>query len=226
MATTRPERYETLLDVTTASRLAEQVDAAAAASPLKTTIVPSDEAMRLAAKIAAALDKEQNLVLFCGAVERDGSDLVSAQVALALARIEREPVLLVDTNFSSPSLHSLFAVAAEPGISEMRLRKNSDDCLRLLEGGLSLLTCGDAAKACADWPEYAHLLAKMAERFRWVIASGPALPGGEATLQTCNFDGTVLVTRSGRRRRQELADIQRELASLKANLLGVVISQE
>src|SRR5579859_2784793 len=93
MATTRPERYETLLDVTTASRLAEQVDAAAATSPLKTTIVPSDEAMRLAAKIAAALDKKQKLVLFCGAVERDGSDLVSAQVALTLARIEREPVL-------------------------------------------------------------------------------------------------------------------------------------
>ncbi len=74
---------------------------------------------------------------------RDGKTTVAANLAIGMAQIGRR-VLLVDADLRHPSLHQLFGLEAESGLSTLLLQEDFEDiaAVDILEGTLSLVPAG------------------------------------------------------------------------------------
>ena len=184
----------------------------------------TSDAIRLAAKLAAALTTPEQVVLFSGLSDQAESAAAAAQVASGLARLDRGPVLLVDA-----SLHeaSLVDGSPEPGLCELLLREvELPELLPLVDTGLSVLSAGRRSSQALSLLSigFTTLLQCLRKQYRWIVVSGPPFLSAEGSCLAQQVDGTVIVAASGKHRREELVEVKREADSLKAKLLGVIIS--
>ena len=205
-------------------------DAGIAASGNRTAV--SDAAIRLAAKLRASFSPGHKVIVFTSAVSGEGVTETAGQVAHALTQMEQGPILLLDANLRFPSLHSKFKIHQIPGLSDLisKQAKLEETVFPTDVAGLSLLPAGVAAEdslallSSAEWPS---LLQVLRERFQFVIVdSASVLQFADIALIAPRADGVVIVMAAGERSRQELLQTKRMLDGLKANLLGVVLSEK
>lgn len=192
----------------------------------------SEDAIRLAARLKAALQESDKVLLFTGAGAGEGTSTVAAQVALAFAQMDVGSVLFLDANLHAPSAHTTFQVPQFPGFTDLiEEQATLDDAIHPTElGRLYVLPVGSSVvNALALFPavECAALLRTLAQRFRLiVIDSAPVLQRADTTLLVTYTDGVVLVIAAGERRHAEVLEIQRLLEGVKARLLGVVLTDK
>jgi Mrp family chromosome partitioning ATPase len=184
----------------------------------------TSDAIRVAAKLAAALATPEQVVLFSGLSDQGESAAAAAQVASGLARLDRGPVLLVDA-----SLHeaSLVDGSPGPGLCELLLGEvELPEVLPLVDTGLSVLSAGRPSSQALSLLSigFTTLLQCLRKQYRWIIVSGPPFLSAEGSCLAQQVDGTVIVVASGKHRREELVEVKRESDSLKGKLLGIIIS--
>lgn len=157
----------------------------------------------------------------------DGKSVSAANLSLAIAKSGKR-VLLIDADMRRPTVHQLFRVEQEIGLSDVltgeidwinAVRETSVD-------GLSLITSG----ACPDNPaelltahEMASLLNKAREEYDVVIVdTPPVLAVSDPSVIAPQADGLVLVVRMQKNKR---AAIRRTLETLDGHgvrVLGVI----
>jgi capsular exopolysaccharide synthesis family protein len=190
----------------------------------------SEDAIRLAARLKAALRESDKVLLFTGAVAGEGTSTVAMQVAFAFAQMDVGAVLLLDANLHAPSAHTTFQVPQSPGFTDLiEQQATPDHAIHPTEmSRLYVLPVGSTvvnALALFSALECTALLRTLAQRFRLiVIDSAPVLQSADTTLLVPHTDGVVLVIAAGERRHAEVLEIQRLLEGVKARLLGVVLS--
>jgi capsular exopolysaccharide synthesis family protein len=150
----------------------------------------------------AQLERHLKSVIVTSASPGDGKSHVAVNLALTLSDSYRRRVLLIDADLRRPSLHLLFKVHNDRGLSQA-LKAAADekaaavrisDTLTLLPAGrpeanpLSGLSSGRMKEIVAD----------AASRFDWVIVDSP--PVGvlaDAHLVSETVDAALLVVRAG-----------------------------
>ncbi len=159
-------------------------------------------------------------------VNGDGKSMVSANLAIALAR--NSAVVLLEGDLRKPVLSSLLGIATTAGLAEWWQSggKAIDGYLHAISGtNLSFLSAGFAQRVAEPLQSNAirELLARLAERFEWTIVdTPPMLPMADANLWARLVDGTLLVVREGWTPRKAL---QEGLQALDGpNLLGLVLN--
>ena len=157
----------------------------------------------------------------------DGKSVSAANLSLAVAKSGKR-VLLIDADMRRPTVHQLFRVEQEIGLSDV-LTGEIDWINAVREtpiDGLSLITSG----ACPDNPaelltanEMARLLKKAREEYDVVIVdTPPVLAVSDPSVIAPQTDGLVLVVRMEKNKR---AAIRRTLETLDghgARVLGVI----
>ena len=192
----------------------------------------SEDAVRLAATFKASRAATSNIILFTGIAALEGVSTVAAQVALALAQVESRPVLLVDANLRSPSVHATFHIQRGPGLVEVIEQSTSlTKGIHLLQGSaLSILPVGAVSKEALEVfpaPECAVLMERLREEFCFVIVdSSPLLQFIDTTLLVPYADSVVMVIAAGARRQPEIVEARRQLARLKAKTVGLVLCEK
>lgn len=189
----------------------------------------SDDAVRLASRLAASLAPDQRVVLFTGTGAAQGVSTVTAQVALAFAKLVQERILLLDANIDGPTLHTTFAVPVAPGLAEVLerrvtldaavSRKDVDNLWFLPRGGEADYIHLFGSEACKE------LLQSLRQKFRLtLIDASPILLSAPTSILASQSDGVVAVVAAGRDHKADVVELKRILDGLKVRLIGAVLT--
>lgn len=167
-------------------------------------------------------------VLITSTIPEEGKSMVSANLAVTLARKKQQKVLLLEGDLRRPVLAQQFGLGKLPGLGEW-LQDDPGPVANLyhLEGpGLWLLPAGRPPQNPLELMQsgrLAELMEQLTRCFDWiVIDSPPVLPLADTSVWTRFADGVLLVAREGKTERRQL---QRGLEALETSkLLGVVLN--
>lgn len=172
--------------------------------------------------------KSLKRILVTSSIAEEGKSLTSANLAVTLARKQRQKVLLIEGDLRRPVLSQELGLGRLPGLSES-LKGDSallKNIYYLEEAGMWFLPAGvppDNALELMQSPRLPEFLDQISGFFDWVVIdSPPILPLADTTVWSKMADGILLVARQGKTEKRAL---QRGLEALgRTNLLGVVLN--
>jgi len=171
----------------------------------------------------------RQVIMVTSSATMEGTTVVASSLALSLARAGRR-TLLVDGDLRSPSLHKLFSMPIEDGLSEV-LRSEIDlvDAIKPTNNeGLYMLTAGvcnaDAIHALAtDQPQ--AIFEKLRDQFDFIIIDAPPVLGISDSLSLGQYiDGAILTVL---RDHSEIRKVYKAVEMLKGmgvRVLGSVVN--
>lgn len=165
-------------------------------------------------------------LLITSTIPEEGKSMVSANLAITLARKHQLKVLLLEGDLRRPVLAQQFGLELVQGLSEW-LQSDSravPTIFRLDRLGFWFLPAGhppDNPLELMQLGRLAELMEQLTAWFDWVILdSPPVLPLADTSVWMRLADGVLLVAREGKTEKREL---QRGLEVLdQSKLLGVV----
>jgi protein-tyrosine kinase len=159
----------------------------------------------------------------------EGKTLISANLAVTLARQSQSRVLLVEGDLHNPALHALFGLSHLKGLRQWWDDPKSlisDFLYQINDLPLWYLPAGgrfDEPGLALQSGRFAEAFAQVAGPFDWVIVdSTPLLPMADANIWNRLVDGALLVVREGM---TPVNALKKGLASLDdPKLIGVVLN--
>lgn len=176
----------------------------------------------------AAVDDPPRTIAFTSANPGEGKSTVIGSLALAVAA-SGQPVILIDADLRRPRQALQFGVDGRVGLSEVL---NGDVALQDVlvpvgDHGLLLLPAGRTPPNPSEQLGSARmrdLLTALAETHMVLVDAPPVLPVTDSTLLSTAVDGTVLVVRHGKARKEHVEVARDMLAGVNARVLGVVLN--
>ena len=176
----------------------------------------------------AAVDDPPRTIAFTSSNPGEGKSTVIGSLALAVAAAG-QPVILIDADLRRPRQAVQFGVDSRVGLSEVL---NGDVALQDVlipvgDDGLLLLPAGRTPPNPSEQLGSARmkdLLTALAETHMVLVDAPPVLPVTDSTLLAAAVDGTVLVVRHGKTRKEHLEVARDMLAGVNARVLGVVLN--
>ena len=175
----------------------------------------------------SSYDKKIQTIVVTSAEAAEGKSTVSGNLALTFAQSNNK-VILVDCDLRKPSLHKKFQISNLIGLSEVILGKESiEHAIQKRNDNLYVLTSGKIP------PNPSEMLASSAmngllnllkEQFDVIILdSAPICAVTDAQVLSTRADGTIIVTRAERTKRDRVVEAKMLLDKVGANILGVVL---
>jgi Mrp family chromosome partitioning ATPase len=188
-------------------------------------------ALRLAIETRPGTKGTKGLV-FTSPRRLDGRSTIAANYAVVTALVQR-PVLLIDADMRSPSLHEMFDRPRAPGLVDA-LRDELDPWqvahtfpslggLQVLTAGSPLASPGDVAAS----PAMGELLGRAYVEYEAVVLDSPATLSAADASGLASHPGTdvvMVVNHAGKRR--HVVRALRTLVLTEANVLGLVVNRE
>lgn len=191
-----------------------------------------EEAFRRLRTSLFTQDQEAPLktLMVTSAAEGEGKSTVVANLALALAQSKRK-VVIVDSDLRLPTLHTLFNLPNEIGLSTvLKQGATLDKAIQTSRlPRLHLLTSGPFPSNPAELLGSAQMtavLCELAQRFDVVLLDTPALlPVADAAVLAPMVDGVMLVVGRAQTRKEDVQAACQQLADVKARVVGLVMNR-
>jgi capsular exopolysaccharide synthesis family protein len=178
-------------------------------------------------------ERPARTMVFTSAMAGDGKSTSASNLAITLARQGLQSVL-VDGDLRRGSLHTLFGVPREAGLSDVLLGRasleevvrvvdpeQSDSPLRFIPAGAPPMNPAELLGSEA----MRAVLADLVDRYDTVIIDAPPLNlVTDAAVLGTRADGVILVARSGATDRDALAHALAQLEAVGATVLGTVLN--
>ncbi len=173
-------------------------------------------------------DQAPRILLVTSSMPLEGKSTTAANLATALAKAEPS-VLLVDCDLRRPSLHTLFQVPLEPGLSNFLVGDvNELPLVETLVPNLRVVPAGKVPPNPSELLQSARMqkfFALALENFgRVVVDSPPLLSVTDAAILATMVEGVLLVVKAEGAPRKAVIQARNILAEVKAPLLGVVLN--
>ena len=158
-----------------------------------------------------------------------GKSTMAANLAISIAQSKKK-VLLVDADMRRPSIHKLFGISSEVGLSSVIVEEvEPKDAIQATSiPGLSILPCGPIPPNPAELltaPRFEELLGHLREQYDFVIVDTPPLLAvTDPSVVAHKVDGVFLNIRFTKNARPDAERAKEILHSLKAKVIGVVIN--
>ena len=179
----------------------------------------------------STIDSPGQTLLVTSANPGEGKSTTAANLALVMAQAGKK-VVLVDSDLRRPSLHRIFGLSNEQGLTNLLLSTQpsvNGYAQRTRFDNLAVLTSGPLP------PNPSELLASRrldslldglkTQADVVILDSPPALPVADACILASKVDGTMLVVDSSKTRAQALRRAKEALAKSKTRLLGAVLNK-
>lgn len=185
--------------------------------------------LRTNLQFSLAVDSSNALVV-ASAEPGEGKSTTTANLALVIAQMGKR-VILVDTDLRRPTLHTLFRVPPEPGLTDLFLQDQTlaQVIRETAQPGLHLLACGKippnpAEVLASAWMD--QLIDALGKQYDMVIFdSPPILPVTDALLLAAKTKHLLWVVAAGETRSDPLRRAGEALAQVDAKVLGVVLNR-
>lgn len=179
------------------------------------------------------LDRAPRIIVATSAMPGEGKSISAANLAITLAQ-QGTRTLLIDADLRRGSLHKVFGVPPQPGLTEVLLGHNEgDEAIRQVTVGddgstLDLLVSGISPPNPAELLGSASMRAFLVEargRYGMVVLDAPPLRvATDAAVLGALADSTLLIARAGTTNKRALAETAAELERLGISLGGIVVN--
>jgi polysaccharide biosynthesis transport protein len=160
---------------------------------------------------------------------QDGKSTVCSNLAVSFAQ-QGLRVLVIDCDLRRPTLHRVFGIASQPGLTQLLVGETSYEVAiqRTALDGLCILPAG----RCPDTPAEMlgsramhDVLDRSSRDFDIVLLdTPPVLAATDAAILGTRVDGVLLVVRAGRTNRADGRNAVRQLAAVGAPVIGAVLN--
>jgi capsular exopolysaccharide synthesis family protein len=176
-------------------------------------------------------DKPFRTLLVTSAGPSEGKTTIACYIATAMAQAGKR-VLLIDCDLRRPRVHRIFGGAGRelgPGLTTTLLEEGAGDpVVPTVVPNLSIVPAGPIPPNPSELlhsEKFKQFLAKMQLRFDEVIIdSPPVVAVTDATILSTLVDGTVLVVRAHKTRKDFARHGYRLLTDVGANVAGVLLN--
>lgn len=172
--------------------------------------------------------KAPQVLLVTSSLPSEGKTLTSANLASVMAMAEGR-VLLVDSDLRRPSLHQVFQLDKEPGLSNFLVGEIEELPVReTLVPNLYLTTAGTIPPnpsellGSARMEEFLTLARKQFERI--ILDSPPLMSVTDAAILSVLSDGVIMVVKGETVPRKAAIEAREELQEVQARLLGTILN--
>ncbi len=170
----------------------------------------------------------QNMLIVTSSVGGEGKSLTAANLALSLSQDYDHSVLLIDADLRKPSLHRLFRVTPDIGLSDCIAdgKDIASGLIALGNGNLSLLPSGRQNSSPVELfssQKMQRALDALKDQYadRYIIIdTPPVLLFAETKMLSMLIDGVIFVVKEGGASLQHVTDALEALSG--ANIIGVV----
>jgi non-specific protein-tyrosine kinase len=176
----------------------------------------------------SSLDKPLHTLLATSTAPDEGKSTTLANLAITMAQAEQR-VILVDCDLRRPSLHALFDLPNDAGLTSMIL--SPEEAEPLQESGvpgLRLLTSGPLPPRPADIlgsKRMEAVIARLRDEADIVLFDTPPVVAvTDAAVLATRMDGVLLVFQAGTTSRERARQARQILEKVKANIVGVVLN--
>ncbi|KAB8144904.1 CpsD/CapB family tyrosine-protein kinase [Chloroflexia bacterium SDU3-3] len=177
----------------------------------------------------SSLDRQITTLLATSTSPDEGKSTTVANLAVAMAQSEQR-VILVDCDLRRPSLHTLFGVDNDSGLTSVILA-SEEEALPLVATevpGLHLLPSGPLPPRPADIlgsRRMEALIARLRAQADIVLFDTPPVVAvTDAAVLATRVDGVLLVLQAHKTSRERARQARQILEKVKANILGVVLN--
>ena len=175
----------------------------------------------------SSFDKKIQSIVVTSAEAAEGKSTVSGNLALAFAQNENR-VIIVDCDLRKPSVHKNFKVSNLAGLTEVLIGKAQlNEVIQNRNEHLDILTSGKIPPNPAEMlasSAMTNLIDKLKEEYDVIILdSAPLGAVTDAQILSTKVDGTILVTRAERTKREVVLEAKNSLEKVGANILGCVL---
>lgn len=186
-----------------------------------------EEIRSLRTRVATALDQRHKVVMVTSALPLEGKTTASATLARSFAQMQWS-TLLVDFDLRRPSIHTLFGIEREPGVTDLLQGRFGDQDIIWSSDSphLDLLPAGSLAAGPAELiqsPRTPQLLKSLAARYDYVVVDSPPLTSITDSLLLSGYVDGILFVVNARVSPREMVKAAREQL-LDKPVLGVVIN--
>lgn len=170
------------------------------------------------------------IIMLSSAFENDGKSTLSASLATHLAQGNHR-VLLIDCDLRRPSIHRLFGLNEQPGLSDFAAGKALlHDCIRPSPiPDLLIMTAGSATEGVdtiLGSPSVRQLLPSIRDEFDYIILdTSPLLVVADALSLAGAVDTVLLIARWNRTKAASLLSAYNRLLSVGAKVAGAVLTK-
>lgn len=175
-----------------------------------------------------SLDNPIRSLVVTSPAKAEGKSTTIANLAVTMAQSGRKTIL-VDCDLRRPSLHTLFDLRAEPGLTNIILTDEAE--LPLQEtgvGNLWLLASGPKPPNPADLlgsRKIDQLLKKLNEKADIVLFDAPpVIAVTDAAVLGAKVDGVLLVVSAGQTRRDHAERAKELLEKAKVRIIGAALT--
>jgi len=180
---------------------------------------------------AMGMGKSAVVLMVTSAQPSEGKTNTAANLAVSLAQAGRR-VLLVDADLRRPTLHKLFNLSKEAGLTSLLLEREADlerVVRKTAVDGLRVLPSGPVPANPAEVLGFAEMRALL-ERFRTMadyvlLDSPPVLSVADASVLAQQVDGVLMVVEAGRTRTEMFERAVAVLQRVKARVLGTILTK-
>jgi tyrosine-protein kinase len=179
----------------------------------------------------SGIENPSGALLVTSAGPGEGKTTTAANLAVALAQGGKR-VILLDADLRLPSIHKLFGLPNEVGLSSMFLEDGTDveNVLQpTLVEGLNVITSGPVPPNPAevlDSKQMSKILTDLRARVDMLILdSPPALAVADASILGSRCSGTIIVVDAGRTRTDVSRRAVETLQKTNVKILGVVLNK-
>jgi succinoglycan biosynthesis transport protein ExoP len=193
---------------------------------------PQGEAFRRLRTHIFTLDHDAPLqtLLVTSAEPREGKSTIVANLALAIAQ-SGQKVIVVDADLRLPTLHKIFDLSNEIGLSSiLRQEVTLDEAAQDSKiPGVQVLPSGPLPPNPAELlgsPQMTALIEQLAQQFDLVLLDTPSLLAvTDAAVLVPTVDGVVLVVGRAQARGEAVRAARQQLADVRARSVGIVVNR-
>ena len=176
----------------------------------------------------SSFDKKIKRILVTSSEPGEGKSTTSGNLALAFAQDEKK-VILIDCDLRKPSLHKKFRISNNRGLSDVIIdRDKLNKCIQKRTEYLDILTAGKIPPNPSEMlgsQAMSSLLDELSNFYDVIILdSPPVLAVTDAQILSTKVDGTVLVVRAEKTKKDTVLAAKGVLDKVNANILGTVLN--
>jgi len=175
----------------------------------------------------SSFDKEIKTIAITSAEIAEGKSTVAGNIALSFAQSEKK-VILVDCDLRKPSVHKNFKASNLVGVSEVLLGKTTlEKAVQKRNDNFYFLTSGKIPPNPSEMlasSAMTKLIEKLKEEYDiTVLDTAPLKAVTDAQILSTKVDGTILVVRAAKTKKDVVLEAKNLLDKVGANIIGTVL---
>ncbi|WP_346877313.1 MULTISPECIES: CpsD/CapB family tyrosine-protein kinase [unclassified Clostridium] len=176
----------------------------------------------------SSFDEEYKVIVVTSAEPGEGKSTTAGNLALSIAEGDKK-VVLIDCDLRKPSLHKKFEISNTAGLSDVIVGKESISVVgHRYNNNLTVLTSGKIPPNPSEMlgsKSMKALIDALKKVFDYVILDTPPVQAvTDAQILSTRADGTLLVIRAEKTKKDSVVNSINLLKKVNANIIGTILN--